>query len=254
MVERVQAKERLILALDTDTVDDARRMIEELRSHVGVFKIGLQLFCNEGPALFEKLSADAVPIFFDGKFHDIPNTVAGAAAAIAARQVWMMNVHASGGKKMIKAAVDACQKVSLKLSIQRPKLIAVTVLTSIGQECLTDELGVPAKVDDQVCRLALLAKEAGADGVVASASEVVVLRQACGDDFMLVTPGVRPAWAGADDQSRIVTPFQAIKDGADYLVIGRPITAAADRRQAAARIIEEIEEAMGCRALPERSS
>lgn len=240
----IAARDRVILALDTATLAEAQNLIDELREYVGVFKVGLQLFCNEGPSLFEALHKDGISVFFDGKFHDIPNTVAKATEAIVARGVWMFNVHTSGGAKMMKATVEACDATCKTTGMKRPKVIAVTVLTSIGQETLQGELGIQCTVDDQVRRLALLAKSAGLDGVVASAAEVPVLREACGPDFLLVTPGVRPAWAGADDQARIVTPHQAIKDGADYLVIGRPITGAADRRDAAKRIVEEIEQAL----------
>lgn len=241
----VKAKDRVILALDTPTLDEARRLIDELREHVGVFKVGLQLFSSHGPALIETLHHDSVAIFFDGKFHDIPNTVAGATEAIVARGVWMFNVHASGGSRMMRAAVTASEETCRKTGKQRPKAIAVTVLTSIAAETLNSELGVGCTVDSQVQRLAVLAQQSGMDGVVASAAEVPILRKACGQDFLLVTPGVRPQWAGADDQARIVTPYQAVKDGSDYLVIGRPITAAKDRVDAAKRIAAEIADALG---------
>jgi orotidine-5'-phosphate decarboxylase len=240
----VKAHDRLILALDTPTLDAARVLIDQLRDYVGVFKVGLQLFSSHGPALFETLHKDGVQVFFDGKFHDIPNTVAGATEAIVARGVWMFNVHASGGSKMMKAAVAACETSCQATGKPRPKAVAVTVLTSIAAETMNGELGVGGSVDTQVRRLALLARQSGMDGVVASAAEVPILREACGPDFLLVTPGVRPQWSGADDQARIVTPYQAIKDGSDYLVIGRPIVAAQDRVDAAKRIAAEVAEAL----------
>ena len=239
------ARERLILALDADTLDEALRLIDELREFVGVFKVGLQLFCNLGPSLFETLHAENISVFFDGKFLDIPNTVAGATRAIVSRSVEMFNVHATGGSAMLRATVEACEEICRQAGVRRPKVLGVTVLTSLGPAVLRDELGLAASLEEQVCRLALLAQRCRLDGVVASAWELCRLREACGPGFLLVTPGVRPTWSAADDQSRIVTPAQAIKDGADYLVVGRPITAAKDRRDAARRIVAEMQEALG---------
>lgn len=240
----LSTKDKLILALDTETADQALQLIEELREYVGVFKVGLQLFCNAGPALLDRLNAEGVPVFFDGKFMDIPNTVAGATQAIVRRGVWMFNVHAHGGTKMMRAAVEACEAVCQETGALRPKIIAVTVLTSLGGAELKEEIGVERPLDRQVCALARLAKDAGLDGVVASAAEVSALRQACGADFLLVTPGVRPTWAAGNDQTRIVTPGDAIKVGADYLVVGRPVTGAKDRRDAAKRILDEMAAAL----------
>ncbi len=238
------ARDRLILALDTGSAGEARQLIEELRDYVGLFKVGLELFCRTGPALLAELHREAVPVFFDGKFMDIPNTVARATAAITACGVSMFNVHASGGSKMMQAAVEAAAKTCHENGLGKPISLAVTVLTSLGDSDLSDQLGVMSAVEDQVCRLALLAKQAGLDGVVASAGEVVRLREVCGADFVLVTPGVRPAWSSQDDQVRVVTPAAAMRFGSDYVVIGRPITSASDRRDAAKRVLEEMEKAL----------
>lgn len=240
----VTARDRIILALDTDTAASARKLIDELHDRVGAFKVGLQLISREGSSFVDSIVADGIPLFFDGKFHDIPNTVAHASEAIAERGVWMFDVHASGGARMMRAAVDACAETGKRKGCERSKVIAVTVLTSLGQDALSGELGIGCTVAEQVKRLALLAKDAGVDGVVASPAETSVLRQCCGPDFLIVTPGVRPAWAGADDQARVSRPFDAIANGADYLVVGRPITAAANRKDAASRIEEEIERAL----------
>lgn len=241
---REAARKRLILALDTSSAGDARRLIEEMREFVGIFKVGLELFSSAGPDFLEELHREGIPVFFDGKFMDIPNTVARATEAVVRRGVFMFNVHASGGAKMMRAAAEAAARVSDENALKRPLSLAVTVLTSLGEAELKDELGIPAAVEDQVVRLALLAKESGMDGVVASAAEVLPLRAALGPDFVLVTPGVRPSWAAANDQVRVVTPAEAMSLGSDYVVVGRPITAAADRRDAARRVLEEMEEGL----------
>ncbi len=241
------AKSRLIVALDVSTKDECLRIVENIGEYVGMFKIGLELFTSCGPELFKEMKAHGVSIFFDGKFHDIPNTVAQASRAATLHGVEMFNVHASGGSKMLKAASDAVRKATdeAKLSA-KPNLIAVTVLTSTSQTELNDELGVSVPLQTQVVSLAKLAQDNGIDGVVASAREVVAIRKACGDNFLIVTPGIRPSWAGADDQARIVTPADAMRDGSDYIVVGRPITQASDRRDAARRIVEEMDSGL-CR-------
>lgn len=240
----MDARKRLILALDVSSINEAHRLVDELRDFVGMFKIGLELFSACGPAVLELATKEKLPIFFDGKFCDIPNTVYGACRAIASHGVTMLNVHATGGSKMIRAASDACDSVAKELGVARPTLLAVTVLTSLDQNWLTSELGVSRSVEEQVCYLARLAQDNGADGVVASASEVKLVRKTCGAKFSIVTPGIRPKWAALNDQSRIVTPSDAIANGADYLVIGRPITHAAHRVDAAKRIVNEMNEAL----------
>ncbi len=217
-------------------------MIDELREHVGVFKIGFELFLNTGPSVLEIFQEEGLKVFFDGKFLDIPNTVARACESIARRGVDMFTVHASGGRKMLEAASAAVRQES-QSSRRAPALIlGVTVLTSLSEAVLVDELNCRLSLSEQVVSLAMLCRDSGVTGIVASAAEVPVLRQALGQSMVLVTPGVRPAWSEANDQSRVVTPLQALRSGSDYLVIGRPITQAVDRREAARRIVSEMEE------------
>jgi orotidine-5'-phosphate decarboxylase len=228
----------LIVALDAPTLGKALELATQIGPHVGAFKIGLELYNAAGSAAFDALREAAgadVKIFYDAKFHDIPNTVAGAVRAACRHNVWMTNVHASGGSAMMRAAVDAAKSAD-----KPPLVIAVTVLTSIDGATLNGELGVSRSVADQVVALAKLAQESGCDGVVASPQETAAIRAACGEGFVIVTPGVRPAGASVDDQKRVMTPAEAIKQGATYLVVGRPITGAADPAAAAAAILAEL--------------
>ena len=235
-------KEKIILALDVSAEGDAVELVKELKDHVGAFKVGLELFNSTGPRIFESLrSTGAGRIFYDSKFHDIPNTVAGAARAAVRMGVWMFNIHAPGGSAMMRAASDAAAEEADRLGIERPLILGVTVLTSISEEVLHHELSVPILLENQVTHLAQLAQNSGLDGVVASPHEIAQIKSACGPEFLVVTPGVRPAWAAANDQARIMTPAAAVQAGADYLVIGRAITGASDRKGAAVRIIEELD-------------
>lgn len=235
-------KEKIILALDVSTEAGAVELVRELKDHVGAFKVGMELFNSTGPKIFELLrNAGAGKIFYDGKFHDIPNTVAGAARAAVRMGVWMFNVHAPGGSAMMRAARDAAADEAGRLGVERPRILGVTVLTSISEEVLHHELSVSVLLQNQVTHLAQLAQASGLDGVVASPHEIAQVKSACGPEFLVVTPGVRPAWAAANDQARIMTPSAAVQAGADYLVIGRAITGASDRLAAAERIIEELE-------------
>jgi len=236
----LKGKDRLIVALDVPTMFDALKLVDELNEEVGMFKVGLELFTHCGTKLLDELKKLEAPVFFDGKFHDIPNTVAAASREIGGRGVQMFNVHAQGGSEMIKAAQKAAHEAADTAKVQRPILLAVTVLTSISQEILTNDLGISDKVDEVVARYASLAKASGADGVVASAKEVPIIREKVGKDFVIVTPGIRPNWASQDDQKRIVTPKDAVAMGTDYVVVGRPITRASDKRDAARRIAEEL--------------
>lgn len=240
----LKAKDKLIVALDTSDLETAKRLIDELRDHTGMFKVGLELFTHSGTKVFELIEKEGIKVFFDGKFMDIPNTVARAAANIAAQKIAMLNIHASGGLAMMKAAAEAVRDQADKSKIEKPILIAVTVLTSVDADALKNELSVGIPVEDHVVKLATLTKQAGLDGVVASAREAQLIRTALGPDFIIVTPGIRPAWASTDDQARIVTPSQAVKNGSDYLVVGRPITGADNKKEAAARVVEEMEEAL----------
>jgi len=230
----------ILVALDVDTTDRARILADALRGSVGGFKIGSQLFTSNGPGFVEELIARGDRVFLDLKFHDIPNTVAHAVAAAARMGVWMVNVHASGGSEMMRAAAQAAAEESARSGRHKPLVIAVTVLTSFNEQSL-DEVGAGRDVAGQVERLAGLAHDAGLDGVVASPQEVPLVRRRCGERFVIVTPGIRggSASSGPDDQRRTDTPGGALAAGSSYLVIGRPITAAADPRAAAEKIADE---------------
>ncbi|MGE5423424.1 MAG: orotidine-5'-phosphate decarboxylase [Ignavibacteriales bacterium] len=236
----MEAKDRIILALDVDTESQALNFVETLKDHVGAFKIGMQLFNSTGPEIVSKVNNLGGKIFVDLKFHDIPNTVAATSRVMARLGCYMFNVHAAGGREMMKQAALAVKKETESNSLVAPKIIAVTVLTSLSQEELNSEVRVLLPVEKLVVEWAEMAKESGMDGVVASPKEVTAIRRACGPDFMIVTPGVRPDWADAQDQKRVTTPHEAIAMGSDYLVIGRPITGAKDPVLAAQRIISEL--------------
>ncbi len=230
-------KDKIIIPLDVSSAEQAVRLVEELRDHVGAFKVGLEVLNNCGFGIFDAIKeAGADKIFYDCKFLDIPNTVAGASRGAASQQVWMFNVHALGGKIMMEAAKKAAEERAEELGIAPPLVIAVTILTSIDKAILNNELGIEGEPAVAVVRLAEQAREAGLDGVVASPMEIRDIRKACGKDFMIVTPGVRPAGSDTGDQKRVMTPGEAIAAGADYLVIGRPITRA-ESPAAAARDI-----------------
>jgi orotidine-5'-phosphate decarboxylase len=226
----------ILVALDVESAGKAIELADALRGSVGGFKIGKQLFTAAGPAIVRELTSRGDRVFLDLKFHDIPNTVAGAVQSAVATGAWMVNVHASGGAAMMKAAADAARKTAASLGRPRPVVIAVTVLTSMDDKMLAD-VGVTRGMLDQVVHLARLAKDSGLDGVVASPQEVKAIREACGSDFQIVTPGIRPAdQQGKDDQARTLTPAEAMAAGSTYLVIGRPITAAPNPREAAETI------------------
>ena len=241
-------KNPIIVAVDVSSAAEAQRLVSELKGAVGAFKIGLELFNAEGPAIFETLrqaAGEPIDIFYDAKLLDIPNTVAGAIGAAAKHSLWMINVHATGGGAMMRAAVERAAKAALENATAKPLVIAVTILTSIDAQTLNDELGVPSTPQEQVVRLAKLAQDNGCDGVVASPLEVAAIRSACGPEFLIVTPGVRPQGADIGDQKRVMTPGDAIRQGASYLVIGRPITHADSPRVAAQSILQEIAAARG---------
>ena len=229
---------RVIIALDVKSREEAYDLAARLREAV-IFKVGLELFTAEGPALFKKFKALRKDIFLDLKLHDIPNTVAGAVASGMRHGVRMMTIHASGGREMMTKAAERAREAAAAANAPRPVLLGVTVLTSLKGPDLT-EVGMDADVQAQVRRLAGLAKAAGLDGVVCSPQEIEVLRRDFGRELLIVTPGIRPAWAAAQDQKRIMTPAEAVAKGADYLVIGRPVTGAPDPREAFLRVVEEI--------------
>jgi orotidine-5'-phosphate decarboxylase len=233
----------LIVALDFDSLTTALKFADQLADVVGMFKIGSQLFTTAGPEAVRQVAQRGPGIFLDLKYHDIPNTVAGAVLASAAMpNVQLLNIHALGGTVMMKAAAQAVS-ASVAMGADRTRLLAVTILTSMDHKA-TKEVGITGAPKSRAVKLAQLAKEAGVDGVVASVQEAKAIRKACGPDFLIVTPGVRPKdkdLGGApDDQSRTATPRQAIKAGADFIVVGRPILAAADPRAAAQSVVDEI--------------
>ncbi len=237
-------KNRIICAIDTTDKEKAAKLASDLYGHVCAIKIGLEFFTAHGIDGIIQL-ADMVPeerqcpIFLDLKLHDIPNTVAKAVKATVRICPFLMTVHASGGKTMMKAAMEAAKEIEIKW-LSRPMIVGVTVLTSFDQNDLNG-IGVGAQVSDQVVRLAELAREAGLDGVVCSSHEIEAIRKACGADFKLVVPGIRPAGSDVGDQKRVLTPKEAVSKGADYLVIGRPITEAADPKAAAQAIWKSIQ-------------
>ena len=235
----MKGRDRLIVALDVDTLDRAKKLIDVLSPEADIFKVGIAPFTDFGNDIMKELENRGKKIFLDLKFHDIPNTVKNAACAAAKKGVFMMNFHCLGGKKMLEAAVSGCGEARSAAG-KRPLLLGVTVLTSMGESDL-DEVGVAGPVNKRVTALAALARASGLDGVVASAKEARLIKEKEGKDFVVVTPGVRPQWAEEGDQKRVLTPRQAISEGADYIVVGRPIIEAEDPLLAAKKIIEEIE-------------
>jgi orotidine-5'-phosphate decarboxylase len=237
--ERLPA-DRLIVALDVDSLDRATGLVDALAGHVTRFKIGSQLFTAAGPAVVNAVRKRGGEVFLDLKFHDIPNTVEGAAREAVRLGVFMFNVHASGGRAMMRAASRGAAEAAHTLGLPRPLVIAVTVLTSLDRAALAGELHVASSVEGHVFHLCTLAREAGLDGNVASPNEIRTIRNAMGHGWTVVTPGVRPAGSEHHDQSRVATPRAAVEAGADYLVVGRPITGAPDPARAAEGILSEM--------------
>ncbi|MBE9207429.1 orotidine-5'-phosphate decarboxylase [Nostoc sp. LEGE 06077] len=233
--------DKIIVALDVPDLESAIALVDKLES-VSFWKVGLELFTSNGPKILEILKSRQKRIFLDLKFHDIPNTVAGACRSAARYGVDLLTIHATSGKDALKAATEAAQTGAAQAGVQPPKLIAITLLTSISARQLAFDLKIPLELPEFALEMALMAKESRLDGAVCSPQEVAQLRQTCGDDFLLVCPGVRPTWAEKRDQKRSLTPSQAIQAGANYLVIGRPITAAADPELAWKRISDELEQ------------
>lgn len=234
-----EVRARLIVGLDVDDVTAADSVVRRLGDAVRFYKIGKQLFVHAGPDVVRRVQASGAEVFLDLKFHDIPNTTAAAGVEAARLGVRIFNIHAAGGLAMMKRTVAEVDGVCRAERLRRPKIIAVTVLTSLGDADLV-QVGVERKAAAQVVRLARLAKRAGLDGVVASPREIGAIRRACGPDFLIVTPGVRPAGADTHDQKRVLTPGEAVAAGADYLVLSRPVLAAADPVVAANDIVADM--------------
>lgn len=226
--------ERLVVALDVKSLDEAKAMVDRLIPAVKIFKVGLGLFTLCGPAAVKMVNDKSGKVFLDLKFHDIPNTVASAVKSASDLGVFMLNVHSLGGSEMMRKAAETVKGLS-----ERPLILGVTILTSMDQRAIS-EVGIGKGMEEEVLNLAAMAKESGLDGVVASPQETSAIRKKLGKDFIIVTPGVRPSWAAAGDQKRIATPAEAIKAGADYIVVGRPIVEADDPAEAARKIIEEM--------------
>jgi orotidine-5'-phosphate decarboxylase len=236
----MDARDRLIVALDVESLAEAERLLDRLQGLATRFKIGSQLFTAAGPPAVELVQKRGAEVFLDLKFHDIPNTVAGAAREATRMGVLMFNVHASGGRAMMKAAAESAATTARETGGRRPIVLAVTVLTSLDRDALSRELSVAASVEGHVLHLAGMAAEAGLDGCVASPNEIAALRTDRGANWVIVTPGVRPAGSDSGDQSRIATPRAAVQAGARYLVVGRPITAASDPARAAEAVLAEM--------------
>lgn len=234
------ADDRLIVALDVSTMDAMKSIVSSLGDSISFYKVGMELFYAEGDQTVRYLQDQGKHVFLDLKLHDIPNTVAHGVSSLTRLGANLITIHGQGGPIMMKAAAQAARESAEQLGIERPKLLAITVLTSFDDEAWTS-IGGQLPISDQVIRLAKLAKESGMDGVVCSALEAKMIREACGPDFLIVTPGIRPSFAATNDQKRIATPASALADGASRLVIGRPITQAANPQEAVRLIIEEME-------------
>lgn len=231
---------KLIVALDVDNIKTAEILIGSLIKYADIYKVGSYLFTAYGNEIIELVHRKGGSVFLDLKYHDIPSTVANAVAEATKKKVWGMTIHTSGGFSMLKEAVKSVQTTAKELKITKPLILGVTVLTSLKEKDL-GEIGINRKVEKQVKRLAIMASDAGLDGVVASAQEIETVRKNCGKDFIIATPGIRPKFAALNDQKRVMTPAEAIQKGADYLVIGRPIIEADDPAEAARQIVSEIE-------------
>ncbi len=234
------ADDRLIVALDVSTIEQMKDIVDTLGDAVSFYKVGMELFYAAGEDTVAYLRDCGKSVFLDLKLHDIPNTVAQGVKSLTRLGANLITIHGQGGAVMLKAAADAAREAAEELGVERPKLLAITVLTSFDDTTWSG-IGGQLPIADQVRRLALLAKDAGVDGVVASPLEAKLIREACGDDFLIVTPGIRPTFAAANDQKRIATPSSALRDGASRLVIGRPITKADNPREAVRMILEEME-------------
>ena len=233
------ADRRLIVALDVRSLEEAKKLVETLGETVNFYKVGMELFYRVGSSVLRYLTAQGKEVFLDLKLHDIPNTVAEGLCSLMDEKVSLLNIHASGGYMMMKTAAKRLKEEATRRGISAPRIIAVTVLTSLG-EAEWREMGQTEPIAEKVVRLAKLAQRAGLDGVVASPQEAAAIRCACGNDFIIVTPGIRPLEATPDDQSRVASPAEALRNGATHLVVGRPVRTADNPRAAAQAILEEM--------------
>ncbi len=234
-------KEKIVLALDVNTIDEAKNLVKELKDYTGVFKVGLQFILANGSEVFEFIKDNGGKFFFDIKLHDIPNTVKKASENIIKNGASFFNLHAAGGAEMMRQAAEGANNTAKELGVEAPVILAVTLLTSVSEDVLNKELGIQYNTKDYALNLAKLAKSSGMSGVVASANECADIKSACGKEFKVLCPGIRPAWSVTGDQKRIATPAYAVSQGADYLVIGRAVTASNDKIGAMKKIFEEIE-------------
>lgn len=235
-------KEKIVLALDVDTLDEAKKLILELKDYVGVFKVGLQLYTQNGNEIIDFMREQGLEFFLDVKLLDIPNTAAKASENIVRRGASFFNIHTLGGSAMMKSCVESSKTVAREFGVKSPFILGVTVLTSISDEVLADEFEISHKASDFALKLAKLAKESGLDGVVASTWEARKIKEVCGKDFKVLCPGIRPEWSLKNDQKRAATPKTALNEGADFLVIGRAVTSAEDKLQAMQMIYKEMGE------------
>lgn len=239
----MKPRERIILALDVSDYNEAVEIATNFKEHIEIFKVGSELFTSAGPKIIETIHAMGKKVFLDLKFHDIPNTVTRSSLAVAKLGVFMFNIHTMGGYEMMNATAQALSNFALDNNSVRPKLIGVTILTSIDQTALKDDLGIELRMSAQVKHLASMAERAGLDGVVASAEDAKMIRASTGKGFLIVTPGIRPSWVETNDQKRTLTPKKALQMGADYLVIGRAVTSQPSPLEALKRIESEIADA-----------
>lgn len=239
--------ERIILALDVDDLDEAEKLVVELKDYVGYFKVGLQLFTSYGFSAIKMIKDHGGKVYCDLKFHDIPNTVSHACSNLIKHNINFFNIHLQGGSKMATQVVKTAKETAKSLEIDPPTILGVSLLSSLGQRTLGEELCVEKNVEEYIVKLAQIGKDSGLDGVVAGASESKRIRQEFGEDFIILCPATRPTWAAINDQVRVDTPAEAISAGVDYLVIGRPITDAPDKIAAVNLIIDEINTALQVR-------
>ena len=237
------SKDRIVLALDVDTLEEVEQIVKELKDYVGFFKVGLQLIASTGFDSIDIIKNNGGKVFFDSKFHDIPNTVAKASVNLLRKGVDFFNLHIQGGSKMISSTVKLTREYAKKNNLEQPTILGVTLLSSFGQKTLTEELNVNLNIDDYVANLTKIAINSGINGIVASSIEAKEIRKNLNDDFIIMCPAIRPTWSCVNDQIRVFTPKAAINYGVDYLIVGRPIICAENRIAAANLIIDEIEEA-----------